>query len=107
MKRLLLVTAVTLSGLASSAFGQSDPAWDNTGNNLLSGTYNFREVVWVTDTSANKALVRVTTRYGTISFSNGNYTVSGTEWNSDTNSANPYTPSNTYTISAGGFGFLD
>lgn len=108
MKRLFLLTVLLLSGLTTSIFGQSDPAWDATGNNLLNGVYNFRETLWVTDTSANKALLRVTTRYGTINFDGaGNYTISGTEWNSDTSTSTPYTPTNTYTISAGGFGFLN
>ena len=87
MKRLLLLLVATLlmSGSTALVFGQQ--SWDNSGNNLLNGTYNFREILWVTDSTASNALLRATSRYGTINFNgDGNYVVNTAfEWNSDTN----------------------
>jgi uncharacterized protein (TIGR03437 family) len=104
MRRFFPLAVALLSGLTAPAFAQ----WDTTGDGLLVGNYNFRESVWVTDTSANNALLRVTVRYGAINFDGvGGYVVLGSEWNSDTNSTVPYNLSNTYGISAGGYGFLN
>ena len=90
----------------ASVFGQQ-PEWDTTGNGLLTGTYNFREVLWISDLQASNNLDEAASQYGTISFDGqGNYTLSATEWSSATNSSRPYARSGTYAISASGFGFI-
>jgi len=72
--------------------------WDNTGNNLLSGSYYFREVtVTANDTYAI---------YGTITFSNGTYTMNAVEIEAANGEGGAYTPSGTYSIAASGFGFI-
>ena len=101
MKRLaLLVFAL------SSAFAQT-PEWDITGNNLLTGTYNFREALWITDTQATNTLNEAASQYGTITFDGqGNYTASVASWSSFDNAVTSYTRAGTYAISASGFGFI-
>lgn len=94
----ILATAL-ISGFAPSASGQE---WDNTGNNLLNGTYNFREVRWIT-TGGN--VTSAVSRFGTITFtpSAGTYSITGT-----TSTGAAFVVTNaTYRMSAGGFGFLN
>ncbi len=87
------------AALIPFAYGQ---AWDSTGNNLLQGTYNFREVRWVTPDGTN--LTSAESRFGTITFNGaGNYSISGS-----TNTGSAYTVTNaSYSMSAGGLGFLN
>ncbi len=95
-----------LTGCA--AFGQT-PTWDNTGNNLLSGTYYFREVAWVASAQSGGTLSDAVAFYGTITFSSapGTYTISAQYLDGASgNGPSPQTVSGTYSIGAGGFGFL-
>lgn len=95
---LAILAAALIAGFAPSASGQT---WDISGNSLLSGEYNFREVRWIT---TNGNLTSAVSRFGTITFNGtGSYSITGT-----TNTGSAYTVSNaTYRMSAGGFGFLD
>ncbi len=87
----LFVLATTFPAIAQT--------WDNTGNNLLSGTYYFREV---TLTSSDAYAV-----YGTIAFNNGNYSVNAAAIQASTGNQGPYTTTGTYSIAASGFGFIN
>ncbi|MEI9814801.1 MAG: IPT/TIG domain-containing protein [Acidobacteriota bacterium] len=101
MKRLFFVFT-----LALTAFGQTVD-WDSSGNNLLNGTYNFREALWITDTNASNTLDEAASQYGTITFDgNGNYTANVSSWSSIGNALTTYTRSGTYAIAASGFGFI-
>ena len=70
---------------------------------MLNGTYYFREVVWQLDSSSGDALAL----YGTITFSGtGTYTLNATEFDYTQGGTGSGTSSGTYSIGAGGFGFL-
>ena len=100
VRTLLLIIAAT----AGSAFA-AGPAWDSTGNGLLSGTYYFRQVLYVgaSGGSVSQALAF----YGNINFNgSGTYSVtSGTALISG-NAAESLTPTGTYSLSSSGFGFM-
>ncbi len=102
MKRLAILAFLAIS----SAFAQQVD-WDTTGNGLLSGTYNFREVLWITDLQATNNLDEAASQFGTITFDGrGNYSLSATQWSSNTSANRAYVRSGTYAISASGFGFI-
>lgn len=74
---------------------------------MLNGTYYFREVIW----SLNASTGDVYALFGTITFSgSGTYTVNATEFDYNNYNQgylnNSGTASGTYSIGAGGFGFL-
>src|SRR6478609_5993843 len=101
MKKICLLLAFVYT-----AFAQT-PDWDNTGNNLLNGVYNFREALWITDLNASNTLDEAASQYGTITFDgNGNYTANVSSFSSRDNAITTYTRSGTYAISASGFGFI-
>ena len=86
----------------------SAQTWDTSGNKLLNGTYNFRDVSYhVADGAGN--IDQAFALYGSIAFhGDGTYTIS-TATTVDSNAAAPGTISNvsgTYSISASGYGFL-
>ncbi len=100
MKRLLLfLIAIT------TLFAQTE--WDTTGNGMLSGTFNFREALWVADRQATNTLDEAASQYGTITFDGqGNYNASVSAWSSFNNTVTTYTRQGTYAIAASGFGFI-
>jgi uncharacterized protein (TIGR03437 family) len=101
------VAVLVVAALAPRAWAQQQPEWDSTGNSLLSGTYNFREALWITDVDGNAALDEAVSQYGTITFDGrGSYTVNATEWSSTRTSVVNYTRTNTYSIAASGYGFI-
>ena len=59
---------------AATGWQAAAQTWDTSGNGMLNGTYYFRAVVYVTDTSTG-ALSRGIALYGNISF-NGSGTYS-------------------------------
>ena len=85
--------------LAASTFPAVAQVWDNTGNKLLNGPYYFREVT-VTPNDAYAV-------YGTITFTNGTYSVDAAAIQQSTGSEGPYTDSGSYSIAASGFGFIN
>lgn len=97
----LLLLACAMAATASAA------NWDTSGNDLLKGTYYFRNVVWlVGDDSGN--LGRAIAVYGNINFDgNGNYTLTNAQvMDSNANGPQSFSTTGTYSISASGFGFL-
>jgi uncharacterized protein (TIGR03437 family) len=88
--------------------------WDNTGNNLLNGTYYFRQVLWWGRADSANDLTEGTAAYGTITFNgNGSYSISATgvqvfdknvESGASLGALGPV--SGTYTIAASGYGFI-
>ena len=101
--RLLKFALLTLLAVA----GLSAQSWDTSGNNLLQGTYYFRQVVWIVGDN-NGNLSRAIGIYGNIVFDgNGKYALSNAQINdSNASSVQNITGSGTYTISASGLGFL-
>lgn len=100
---VLLMLAATAAILPAAA-----PAWDNSGNGLLSGDYYFREVLYVADNTGYTS--RAIVLYGTISFNNGNYTLAGLGGLDSGNAAGGYVPNlntvTTYSVSSTGYGVI-
>lgn len=87
---------IFLAALASSLSAQT---FDNSGNNLLNGTYYFREVAYTANVDV--AL------YGTITFSgNGSYSMNAVTFDDSSGQQNQFNSSGTYTISSSGYGFI-
>jgi uncharacterized protein (TIGR03437 family) len=102
----LILIGTTGSGLTATA--QTVP-WDTSGNSLLNGTYNFRQVYYqVADQSGN--LGQGAALYGNIVFSGkGVYSLSNATlvtYTQGTSSSKAYSASGTYSIAASGYGFL-
>jgi uncharacterized protein (TIGR03437 family) len=100
---ILLILTASATSLPAAA-----PAWDNSGNSLLSGDYYFREVLYIAD--ATGYVSRALSLFGTISFHDGTYTLSGLGGADSTDSGyygQPALSSGTaYTLSSSGFGGL-
>ncbi len=103
MKRLLRAVVILMTAVAIPASAQ---VWDFTGNSLLSGTYVFREVIYVpnVDGSVGRAIAT----YGNIAFNgNGSYTITGSAVDSNSGSVpGSYTARGTYSIAPNGYGFM-
>jgi uncharacterized protein (TIGR03437 family) len=94
----LLIGSVTHTARAADA-----TLWDSSGNGLLSGTYNFREVMW-----RNNADLRRVAIYGSMVFDgNGRYTLTSSVIDSSVGSVQSFSTTGAYRISASGMGFMD
>ena len=94
--------------VAACAFSQTGGV-DKSGNVLLSGSYNFRHVVWIVSDSAGN-LNNAQSMYGTIRFDGaGRYTLSGQIYKAGSAAATTITPSisGSYSITASGYGYMD
>ncbi|HEY2844793.1 MAG TPA: hypothetical protein VGJ09_14125 [Bryobacteraceae bacterium] len=98
---VLLILASSAAALAADSV-----AWDSSGNGLLSGTYNFREVMWRSKGDVHRVAI-----YGAITFDgnvlNGRYTLVSSIFDSNATSVQAFSTSGGYRISASGMGFLD
>jgi uncharacterized protein (TIGR03437 family) len=100
----LATLACTL--LLIPGYGQSTVSWDTTGNALLSGAYNYREVLW-TDVDGTNTLQSSRLQYGTITFDgSGNFTEATTIVTAGTSTPDHRTSSGVYTIAASGLGYI-
>lgn len=105
MRTIKLAATVLLFAVAAGV--ATAQTWDTSGNNLLQGTYYFREVLWlVADDAGN--LGRAISIYGTINFDgNGKYTLSGAQvMDSNVGIPQNLSASGTYSIAASGYGSL-
>jgi len=102
MKGRFLGALVTVAA-ALPAAGQG---FDTSGNGLLNGTYYFREVSYATDQSGD--ITDGLSAYGNITFGgDGTYSITvASVYDLSQNSLQQYSLNGTYTISAGGYGFL-
>jgi len=92
-----------LAVLLSCAAGwpASAQTWDNSGNNMLQGTYYFREVIYAV---ANQEAIAL---YGTASFNgSGSFTMNITVVDSNAGALQSGSITGTYSIAASGLGFL-
>ena len=81
--------------------------WDASGNGLLSGTYYFRQVMWLGGYNSANALHEAIAVYGSIVFGgNGTYTLTAKAADSAETSVTSITGSGTYTIGASGYGYM-
>jgi uncharacterized protein (TIGR03437 family) len=100
LRRIFLLLAVALAAQAQS--------WDTSGNGMLSGTYYFRQVIYVLGDGAGD-LGEAVSLYGNITFNGtGTYTMTANSWYAYDSSQGPLTGpvSGTYSISASGYGFV-
>src|SRR5437879_10029018 len=82
---------------------QDSVAFDKSGNGLLKGVYNFRQVVWQVGNLDTGDLGRAVALYGTITFDgNGNYNLHAKVWDSKASDIQTSTATGTYIISASG-----
>ena len=89
---------VAVSGLASAQ------SWDTSGNNMLNGTYYFREVAYALQDAAGDLSTAVAV-YGNITFDgNGNYSMNAT--GVTPNGLGSVKTTGTYVIAASGYGYI-
>jgi uncharacterized protein (TIGR03437 family) len=104
MKRFAWSALLLFVGAAWPAAAQS---WDTSGNGLLSGTYYFRQVMWLGEGDSYNDLQDAIAIYGTITFTNGTYKLaSATAFDASEGEAGAITGSGTYSIGASGYGFM-
>jgi uncharacterized protein (TIGR03437 family) len=104
LRRIFLLLAIGLAAQAQS--------WDTSGNGMLSGTYYFRQVIYVVGDQYGD-LGEAVSLYGNISFDgNGSYSITTTsnavevDCSSSGCGAGNFTGTGTYSISASGYGFI-
>jgi len=94
---------------ASSAVAQT-VSWDTSGNALLNGSYNFRQVFYHAATTTGN-LDQGYAVYGTIVFDGtGHYNLQNTNlltYTTGTGTTKALSATGTYSIAANGYGFLD
>lgn len=103
-KSLWNVLALAAFGLAAAS-GQTQ---DTSGNGLLKGNYQFRNVA-VQNVDNNGNPTQVTATYGLITFDGaGNYTVTGTQVDNTVSGGAPsaYNVTGTYAIGSNGAGYI-
>lgn len=106
--KVLQATVITGFAILCAASAQNVPVPDASGNAMLKGAYNFRQVSYYV-TNALGTLSRSTAMYGTITFDgNGAYTIAGSLLDSTAATVAPaaYTKTGTYSISASGTGTM-
>lgn len=106
MKYALSLFALMLTP-ALHLFGQN-PSWDTSGNGLLKGTYNFRQVHFETGDDAGNFSKAIAV-WGGVTFDGaGNYTLQNASvLDSSVGSVRSLSLSGTYAISRSGMGFMD
>ena len=101
-----LFRTAMLAGLGMAmAMGQTQ---DNSGNGLLKGNYQFRNIA-VQDVDGSANPIQVTATYGLIVFDgNGNYTVTGTQVDNTVSSGapQPFSTTGSYAIGSNGAGYI-
>jgi len=81
--------------------------WDASGNGLLSGTYYFRQVMWLGGYNSASALHEAIAVYGSIVFGgNGTYTATAKAADAAGSAVSSIAGSGTYTIGASGYGYM-
>ena len=94
----LLVSATTHPSLAADSV-----VWDSSGNGLLNGTFNFREVMWRNNADLHRVAI-----YGSMAFDgNGHYTLTSSVIDASVGVVQPFSTTGAYRISASGMGFMD
>jgi len=98
-------TALLFLAALAPLLAQTNPTWDTSGNGLLNGTYNFRQVEYISDGTGviNQELAY----FGAITFDgNGSYALSGSNTLLNTNGTLGIPASGTYSLASSGFGLL-
>jgi uncharacterized protein (TIGR03437 family) len=95
--RLLLLSALALSPVLAQS------GWDNSGNSMLNGTYYFRQVIYILNSSTG-SLTDAGCFYGNVTFNgSGSYTMSNTQLvDLAAQSVTAPNPTGTYAVAASG-----
>src|SRR5919202_1176546 len=102
-RRFCAASFLLLLSVGRQAHGQG---WDTSGNNLLNGTYYFREVFYLLADDAGD-LGRAIALYGTVAFDGkGAYSMNVTVADSNAARLQTGTLNGTYSIASSGYGFL-
>ena len=97
----------SLSLFLLAAWPAAAQNWDTSGNGLLSGTYYFRQVMWLGGYNSANQLHQAIAVYGSIVFGgNGAYTLTAKAADGAENAVTSITGSGTYTIGASGYGYM-
>lgn len=97
--------AALIAASTHPAVAVDSVVWENLGNGLLSGTYNFREVMWRKNADLRRIAI-----YGTLTFDgSGGYSLTAQVMDSGSNASGPQSFSTTgaYRIAASGMGFME
>jgi uncharacterized protein (TIGR03437 family) len=103
MRNLGRLFLLLMLGMAAHA-----QTWDTSGNSMLSGTYYFRQVIYV-PADGYGDLSQAVSLYGSITFNgNGGYTLTNGQWlvYDSSQGSGSFTVTGTYSISASGYGFM-
>ena len=96
---MLLFMAATWPAAAQS--------WDSSGNGLLNGTYNFRQVMWLGGYNTANDLQEAIAVYGNIVFGgDGTYTLTAKAADAAEKTVTSITGSGTYTLGGSGYGYM-
>jgi hypothetical protein len=95
---------------AATGWQAAAQTWDSSGNNMLNGTYYFREVIYLIGSDTG-TLSRAITLYNTITFNgSGSYSINcalyDSEYGSLTCAQAGLPTTGTYSIAASGYGFI-
>lgn len=92
--------------LAAAMVPASAQVWDFSGNGLLNGTYNFRQLITIASTSGSVSQAIIV--WGTITFnsSTGRYSES-VNFTDSSRGSSSFTDTGAYSIAANGYGFMD
>ena len=97
----------SLSLFLLAAWPAAAQNWDASGNGLLSGTYYFRQVMWLGGFNSANQLHQAIAVYGSIVFGgNGAYTLTAKAADGAENAVTSITGSGTYTLGASGYGYM-
>lgn len=104
MRRLAWGSWLLFMAATGPAAAQS---WDAGGDGLLSGTYYFRQVMWLGGYNSANAIKEAIAVYGDIVFSgDGTYTLTAKAADAAANTVTSISGSGAYTIGAGGYGYM-
>jgi uncharacterized protein (TIGR03437 family) len=102
--RIVRTLLLVFSAAAASARAAA-PVWDSSGNGLLSGTYNFRQVLYTSDGSGD--ITQMVAYFGTIVFSpTGVYLLSNGNTLLNPAGGLVVPSTGTFSVASSGFGFL-
>jgi uncharacterized protein (TIGR03437 family) len=104
MKRLAWTSLLLFMVATWPAAAQS---WDTSGNGLLKGTYNFRQVLWLGGYNSSNDLQEAIAVYGNIVFGgDGTYTLTAKAADAAEKTVTSITGSGTYTLGGSGYGYM-
>ncbi len=106
LMKTVRILSLILAASVAPAFA-AGPAWDASGNSQVTGTYYFRQVLYVGATGGT--ISQAVAFYGNIVFSGtttGTYSITAGTANVSGSAASSYSTSGTYSVSSSGYGIM-